>query len=52
MKQANGNGFHVHCERPEEEISFDVSVCSAEFPEGCKKPASEQLEDRPTNGEL
>jgi hypothetical protein len=30
--------------RPEEEISFDVSVCSPEFKEGCKDPAGEQLD--------
>ncbi len=29
---------------PEEEISFDESVCSAEFPQGCTLPVSEQLD--------
>ena len=28
----------------EEDISFDESVCSAEFPEGCTLPVSEQLD--------
>lgn len=30
--------------RPAEEISFDVTVCSPEFQEGCKEPAEEQLD--------
>lgn len=29
----------------EEEISFDESVCSAEFPQGCTLPVSEQLDE-------
>ena len=29
---------------PEEDISFDESVCSAEFPQGCTLPVSEQLD--------
>ncbi len=30
--------------RPEEEISFDVAVCSPEFKEGCKEPTDEQID--------
>ena len=29
---------------PDEDISFDESVCSAEFSEGCTLPVSEQLD--------
>ncbi len=32
-------------QQPEEEISFDESVCSAEFPQGCTIPVSEQLDE-------
>lgn len=28
----------------DQEIVFDESVCSAEFPQGCTLPVSEQLE--------
>ncbi len=31
-------------DQPEDDISFDESVCSAEFPEGCTLPVSEQLD--------
>jgi hypothetical protein len=29
--------------RPEEEISFDVTVCAPEFPEGCIESTDEQV---------
>jgi len=29
--------------KPKEDVSFDESVCSAEFSEGCTLPVSEQL---------
>ncbi len=35
----------VNQQAPEEEISFDESVCSAEFPQGCTLPVSEQLDE-------
>lgn len=49
-KNAKQNPNDFKGPRPEEEISFDVAVCSPEFPEGCKESTDEQI-DKETSKE-
>ncbi len=44
MEKSQNKGFDSKLKEPEEEVSFDESVCSAEFSEGCTLPVSEQLD--------
>lgn len=44
MEKSYNDRFNPKQEKPEEEITFDESVCSAEFSEGCTLPVSEQLD--------
>jgi hypothetical protein len=43
MEKSRNEAFSPNEQNLEEDISFDESVCSAEFPEGCTLPVSEQL---------
>ena len=44
MEHFREAGLDPNQRKQEEEISFDESVCSAEFPDGCTVPVSEQLD--------
>ena len=44
MEKSLNKGLDPGFEKPEEDISFDESVCSAEFTQGCTLPVSEQLD--------
>ncbi len=44
MEKSCNEALNPKQQIPEEDISFDESVCSAEFSEGCTLPVSEQLD--------
>ncbi len=44
MEKSRNENQVPNQQKPEEDISFDESVCSAEFSEGCTLPVSEQLD--------
>ncbi len=44
MEKSKSDVLNPKQQNLEEDISFDESVCSAEFPEGCTLPLSEQLD--------
>ncbi len=44
MDKSQNDAFDPKQQNVEEDISFDESVCSAEFSEGCTLPVSEQLD--------
>lgn len=44
MEKFRSEALYPNEQNLEEDISFDESVCSAEFPEGCTLPVSEQLD--------
>lgn len=43
MEKSQSDIFDPKQKNLEEDVSFDESVCSAEFSEGCTLPVSEQL---------
>ena len=44
MEKFQNDHTYPNNQAPGEDISFDESVCSAEFSEGCTLPVSEQLD--------
>ncbi len=44
MEKSQSDAFIPKQQNLEEDVSFDESVCSAEFSEGCTLPLSEQLD--------
>ena len=44
MEKSRNEVLHPDEQNLKEDISFDESICSAEFPEGCTLPVSEQLD--------
>lgn len=44
MEKSRNEAFNPKQRNLEEDVSFDESVCSAEFSEGCTLPVSEQLD--------
>ncbi len=44
MENSQNERLNPEPRKPEEDISFDESVCSAEFSQGCTLPAGEQLD--------